>query len=1020
MIQFIRYAITLVLLLSIFQTSRAQQWREIQKFSANDLPSVSGSFRFGESIDVDGDFAVVGATGYYTNPREEGAAYVFELVNDQWVQRAKLTASDASGQGEFGFDVAIEGDVIVVGAPRQAFSTSSSAGKVYIFEKPTSGWADATETTSLTKPGASVGDFFGQGVELKGNTIAVATPLANGHTTSSGKIFIYTKSVAASWTTATLEADFIHPTVTGDRLGNSLVLTDDYLVSGAATGGDAGTIHMFEKGSGWVSKNSGDVTFKFSNRAANQDFGGKIAAEGDFVAVSSRIGNAGVLVFVKPAGGWSSAPLQDQDYLISVSLPGIIEPDFPGQSIYTGMDIDDGRLFYGLARSSTINVNLRPGVVMAYDLTTSGATLTQTITPSDTVNEAQFGASVRSSSGDRLLVAATGLDSGVVYYFKKQYFSSSTAHLCFGETVDFNGQTISTAGTYTASFTAQDGLDSLIELTVTKNSPLSFAIARQEIACPGGTGSLTIDSPSGGNGGPYQYAIDGGNFQSSPVFDSLLAGSYQLTITDGQCERTFPTTLNDPTALIVTSILEDSLTSCANTADGSAEVTLEGGSGGYYYSRDGVTFDYAGAVSSSGLTFTVDSLPIGTQTIYFKDANDCQITDSVAISGPDVLTLSGTITDNSCDGKSAGSITLTAGGGTSPYSFSLDGQNFQNSTLFGQLPVGEYTATVKDANGCSTRQSFTIENSINITATASAQDVSCPTSNDGKITISQITGGTAPYEYSLDNATFRPDSTFTGLAAGDYSITVRDANGCAAELAVTIGKPDALSLSTTGKDETCERFFILVTAQGGMGSYEYSLDGENYQESNQLEGVAAGEYTVYVRDTNGCVATELHTVAKVTSLSVTATISESTEFPENGSITLNISGGNAPYNILWGSGDTTETISSLAPNEYAVTITDRDSCSVDTTFTVGGVTSIADLQQQGIQIYPNPVVDQLRLELPTNTRIQSATLYRASGELVDRYKLRGGLNRLNTGKLMPGVYLLQLDSGVSVRLVVEP
>ncbi|MEM9834556.1 MAG: T9SS type A sorting domain-containing protein [Bacteroidota bacterium] len=1010
MIQFIRYATALVLLLSIVQTSWAQQWREIQKFSANDLPSVPGSFRFGESIDLDGNFAVVGATGYYTNPRQEGAAYVFELVNDQWVQRAKLTASDASDQGEFGFDVAIEGNIIVVGAPQQA------AGKVYIFEKPTSGWVNATETTALTQPGAS---FFGHGVGLKGNTIAVAAPLADGHTTNSGKIFLYTKGAAASWTTATLEADLIHPTVSNDRLGNSLVLTDDYLVAGAATGaGDAGTAHLFEKGSGWVSKNTAELTIKHSNRGSNQDFGGKIAAEGDFIAVSSRIGNAGALVFVKPTSGWASASLQDQNYLISVNLPGITEPDFFGQSIYTGMDIDDSRLFYGLARSSTINVNLRPGVVVAYDLTASGATLTQTITPSDTINEAQFGASVRAND-DHLLVAAPGLDSGVVYYFKKQYFSSSTAHLCFGETVDFNGQTISSAGTYTASFTAQDGLDSLIELTVTKNPPLSFAITRQEIACPGGTGSLTIDSHSGGNGGPYQYAIDGGNFQSSPVFDSLVAGSYQLTIADGQCERTFPTALNDPTALIVTSLGEDSPTSCANTADGSAEVTLEGGSGGYYYSRDGVTFDYAGVVSSSGLTFMVDSLPIGTQTIYFRDSNDCQITDSVTISGPDALTLSGITTDNSCDGKSAGSITLTAGGGTSPHSFSLDRQNFQSSTLFEQLPAGEYTATVKDANGCTTRQSFTIENSINITATASAQNVSCPASSDGKITISQITGGAAPYEYSLDNATFQSDSTFMGLAAGDYSVTVKDANGCTAELAVTIGQPDALSLSTTGNDETCERGFILVAAQGGVGAYEYSLDGENYQESNQLDGVTAGEYTVYVRDANGCVATENQIVGKVAELTVSAQVTESTEYPENGSIALIVTGGADPYIYVWSTGDSTATISDLVPNDYSVTVTDRNGCSVDTAFTVGGVTSLADLQRQGISIYPNPVIDQWQVRLPANTAIRSASLFSPQGELIQRFSLRGGINQLKSEAVKPGIYLLQLDNGVSTRLVIK-
>ena len=360
---------------------------------------------------------------------------------------------------------------------------------------------------------------------------------------------------------------------------------------------------------------------------------------------------------------------------------------------------------------------------------------------------------------------------------------------------------------------------------------------------------------------------------------------------------------------------------------------------------------------------------------------------------------------------------------TATYAWKKDGVVIANATSdafsinsVSATDAGTYTAIM--TNACGTDSvSFTLTVS-DIQLSVNVADVKCNGSNDGSIPVTP-TGGIAPYEYSLDSVTFQSDSIFSELTAGDYSITVRDANGCVTGAEASVGQPDALSFSTTGKDETCEPGFIAVTAQGGTGPYQYSLDGENYQKSNQLDGVAAGEYTVYVRDANGCVATENHVVGQVAALEVTGQVTESTEYPENGSITLAVMGGAAPYTYVWSTGDSTATISDLVPNDYSVTVTDRNGCSVDTAFTVGGVTSIADLQKQGISIYPNPVVDQWQVRLPANTSIRSASLFSPQGEQIRNFSLKGGLNQLQSEALKPGIYLLQLDNGVSTRLVIK-
>ncbi|MBY5960305.1 SprB repeat-containing protein, partial [Membranicola marinus] len=174
-------------------------------------------------------------------------------------------------------------------------------------------------------------------------------------------------------------------------------------------------------------------------------------------------------------------------------------------------------------------------------------------------------------------------------------------------------------------------------------------------------------------------------------------------------------------------------------------------------------------------------LTAGNYTITIKDANGCTKTcDEVTVGQPDALTCSTTPTDASCNSGSDGKITVTAGGGTPGYTYSIDGgQNYQPSNEFTGLTAGNYTITIKDANGCTkTCDEVTVGQPDALTCSTTPTDASCHGGSDGKITVT-AGGGTPGYTYSIDGGqNYQPSNEFTGLTAGNYTITIKDANGC--------------------------------------------------------------------------------------------------------------------------------------------------------------------------------------------------------------------------------------------------
>ena len=216
-----------------------------------------------------------------------------------------------------------------------------------------------------------------------------------------------------------------------------------------------------------------------------------------------------------------------------------------------------------------------------------------------------------------------------------------------------------------------------------------------------------------------------------------------------------------------------------------------------------------------------------------------------------------THTDAAC-GVSNGSLTLgTVTGGVAPYVYSVDGSAFTATTVYNNLAAGTHTINVRDANGCVFATTAAVNNTTGPTAIATTHtDATCAAAN-GTLTLGAVTGGVAPYVYSVDASAFTATLVYNNLAAGTHTIDVRDVNGCVFATTADINKTAGpTAIATTHTDATCGVSNGSLThgaVTGGVAPYVYSVDASAFTATLVYNNLAAGTHTIDVRDANGCV-----------------------------------------------------------------------------------------------------------------------------------------------------------------------
>jgi hypothetical protein len=378
-------------------------------------------------------------------------------------------------------------------------------------------------------------------------------------------------------------------------------------------------------------------------------------------------------------------------------------------------------------------------------------------------------------------------------------------------------------------------------------------------------------------------------------------------------------------------------------------------------------------------------------------------------------------TDLTCFEANDGSVTISATFEEGELEYSLDNETFQSANIFENLAAGDYTAYVrsKDNPTNAIQRNFTISSPDDIAITISdITSPTCPDTETGSFKVS-ATGGTGVFTYKLDSdSEFQNSDVFNELAAGDYTVEVKDENGCIKSSTLTILPPVEIAVSiSSAVGPVCPddaTGTITVSATGGSGGYTFKLSTQNdFQTGNTFEDLEAGTYTVTAKDSNGCEkSTEVQLdptgeVPPVPTISIQGTDGISTEV---------ILMSSSPTNNQWfrdGSeipGETGQSLEITQPGSYQVRVTGESGCSSLSEVTV--ITSSPEVDQLKVKLYPNPAEHSTKISFGRETLIDRIVIYSSSGIILRDMNEQMMVEELelDLSGLSSGSYIIQVEA----------
>jgi len=463
------------------------------------------------------------------------------------------------------------------------------------------------------------------------------------------------------------------------------------------------------------------------------------------------------------------------------------------------------------------------------------------------------------------------------------------------------------AGTYNVTVQDNKGCTVTTSVTVSEPTPLDVTIVPLNATCAGsstGQANLTVT----GGTGPYTY-LWSTNATTEDV-TGLAAGVYTVNITDANgCKTNGQTTIAQPDSLKASATTQR--VSCYNGNDGKVDLTVQGGTSPY-------TYLWSSGATSQDLT----GVNAGLYSVVVKDANQCETTLSVTVTQPDSLHLSFTKTDAQCRSKNDGKISVSVTGGVAPYQYAWS--NGATTAQLQNLEAGSYTVTVTDSNLCQKQLTITVAEPDSLKIETLLTAVKCYGGTDGKIDVS-VFGGTQPYTYAWSNGATSQDILAT--KAGNYTVTVTDAQGCEKGVNVTLTQPDSLHISAVVQNVHCKNGTdgkINLTVTGGTTPYQYTWSNE--KTTKDIESLAVGTYSVTVQDANGCSAVFQTTLTEPDSLIVTYQAAPILCKGATTEVNVSVRGGKAPYTYQWANGMTVEDLLAAKAGTYSLTVTDSNLC----------------------------------------------------------------------------------------------
>ena len=500
-------------------------------------------------------------------------------------------------------------------------------------------------------------------------------------------------------------------------------------------------------------------------------------------------------------------------------------------------------------------------------------------------------------------------------------------------------------------------------------------------------------------------AVGAGSYVSTTYglnFNVLKAGTLQSVYLYAQAAGSITIQLSNSGGSVVSS-------TTVNVVAGGQRVTLNfplivstgnllayTGTPALYRNNAGAVYPYADADGIVSITGN-NAGTVPAYYYFFYDwivkEGDCnsQTTAVTATVTAGVTTGTPTATNVACNGGATGSATVTPTGGTPAYTYNWS--NGQTAATLTGVVAGTYTVSVHDAASCSGTATVTITQptALNVSVTKTNSGCGAPNGTAS----ATVSGGTTAYTYHWSNSA--TTASLTGLAAATYTLTVTDAHSCTVSSSAVISSSSSLNLTTTPSASNCSGGATggaSVNVNGGTAPFTYHWS--NGATTAAIANVSPATYLVTVTDNGGCSGTASAVVTTSAALNLSATSTNIACFnSNNGSASVSVTSGTAPYNYAWNTGATTTAITNLTAGNYFVTVTDAHSCvKVDT---------IAVTQPSAITIFVSAVQ-------PTCSGLNngSATVTATGG--ITNYSFHWSTNVNGTGisNLSPGNYSVTL------------
>ncbi|MBT1698785.1 OmpA family protein [Fulvivirgaceae bacterium PWU4] len=453
-----------------------------------------------------------------------------------------------------------------------------------------------------------------------------------------------------------------------------------------------------------------------------------------------------------------------------------------------------------------------------------------------------------------------------------------------------------------------------VKVTITSPDPLNGKIESiKDILCYGYDNGEVNLSVAGGKA-PYSYHWSNG--AQTQDLTGVTSGRYSVLITDASgCQEIIPAEVQEK-PLIVRWIDDIKNIRCNGDSTGSIDINVSGGVPPYTYQW-----------SNGARTEDIRGLKAGDYEVVVKDSKACTEVSLTKVTAPAPISIAfDEVRNLRCFGDQGGVINVSVKGGSAPYQYAWNnGANTQDIT---GLNAGNYTLNVSDHNGCKKTVTTTITEPAALAVNlVKLQNVMFNGGNNGSVDIA-VNGGVPPYKYRWNNGTETQD--LANLVAGNYSVRVADATGCAKIMNVSISQPsplvvrldDTRNISCNGA-KTGE---VNITVTGGVSPYTFAWS--NGQTVEDISALPAGKYAVTVTDANGFKQKVEATLTEPPAFKakIVGTTNILCNGQHTGAIDITADGGVQPYRYRWSSGQTTQDLSNVPAGSYTVKIIDANSC----------------------------------------------------------------------------------------------